>query len=411
MNEWWRLSPTPATRSVCLSDVEPSLNEKCKVLLVTNSVQIGGMEEHVRLLARHLDREKYHVTVAFPDWEPTDVFVPLLKAAADDVIIVTPDRRPGGPGSFREAFRLWLAVRRSGFHVAHLHCTNWEGALLAQAAVRLGGVKQIFITEHLAPDVAQPRWRCWMRQIQLRSVHLICVSEYNRRARQRFMRQPKSTSVVRNGIDTAKFDESIPAHTIDLARHEYGIPAGVPIVGTAIRLEEGKGVGDLVAGFAGIADLHPKARMLVVGDGLLRSDLEAQAEELGIADRTTFTGFVIDPRPLITLMDVFVLPVPFGSASIGLLEAMAMSKACIISFGSEGEAPVPGESGFWAEPHDPSSIAAHLDGLLSDPAELGRIGANARARVEKDFSATRVAQELGDLYLDPGDNTVPRGRG
>jgi len=389
----------PVLRSVHLVDVTQPPSKTRKVLLFTNSVQIGGMEEHVRLLSQHLDREKFHVTVVFPKWEPTDEFVPLLEMAADEVVTSTPDRRPGGRGALREAIRLWRTVRRSDFDVAHIHCTNWEGAVLAQMALRLGGVPRIFITEHLAPEAPQPYLRRQVRRWQMRSARLICVSEFNRRARGRFLREPKRVSVVMNGIDTAKFDEPIPPSASSLARREYGLPVGTPIVGTAIRLEAGKGVADLVDGFAAIADKHPAARLVIVGDGKRRADLEAQTERLGIADRTVFTGFVIDPRPLIDLMDVFVLPVPFGSASIGLLEAMAMGKACIISFGSDGEAPVPGESGFWAEPHEPLSIGAHLDRLLSDPDELARIGVNARVRVEEHFSAERVARELGELYL------------
>ena len=145
-------------------------------------------------------------------------------------------------------------------------------------------------------------------------------------------------------------------------------------MGSAIRLEPGKGVGDLVATFAIVSAAYPSAVLMIVGDGTSRPTLETQATEHGIADHVRFLGFKPDPRPYILNMDVFVLPVPFGSASIGLLEAMAMRRPCVITFGGEGEAVVPGENGFWAEPRTPSSIAEHVGTLLADDEMRQRFG-------------------------------------
>jgi len=372
---------------------------RTRLLVLTNSVQVGGMEEHVRLLAKDLDEDRFHVSVVFPQWAETDWFVDSLNDVADDVVQITPDRRHGWLKMPKQAVQLWQFARRNDFDVAHLHSTTYRGQLVMLAALRAGGINRTFLTEHLAPEIKPSifqRIERWAVTSLVTGV--VCVSERNRESRARFFHTPAaSTHVVANGIDLARFDEVRTDDDADV-RRRYSIPADAPIVGTAIRFEPGKGVDDLIGGFAITAHEHPTARLLLVGDGRLRSELERQVSDLGISDQVVFTGFVNDPRSLIAAMDVFVLPVPFGSASIGLLEAMALSRPCIITFGGDGEAVEHGRSGFWAKPADPRSIAHHIDLLLDDDAARLEMGAQARLRVEQAFTSSRVAEELSRLY-------------
>jgi glycosyltransferase involved in cell wall biosynthesis len=141
----------------------------------------------------------------------------------------------------------------------------------------------------------------------------------------------------------------------------------------------------------------------MVGDGSLRGELQLQAKRLNIEHRVHFVGFQDDPRPYLALMDVFVLPVPFGSMSIGLLEAMAMSLPVVMTFGGEGEAVEHGVSGYCAEPNDPSSIARYLTELLEDADRRRAMGRAARRRVADHFSSARVASSLADLYASAAD--------
>jgi glycosyltransferase involved in cell wall biosynthesis len=88
--------------------------------------------------------------------------------------------------------------------------------------------------------------------------------------------------------------------------------------------------------------------------------------------------------------------------SIGLLEAMAMQRAVIITFGGEGEAVVHGQSGFCAEPRNPDSIAHFVIQLLQDDTLRQQMGEAARQRIADTFSAQQVARTLGSLYSAPG---------
>ena len=142
----------------------------------------------------------------------------------------------------------------------------------------------------------------------------------------------------------------------------------------------------------------PEARLLLVGDGPLRDALERQVRALDIQDRVVFAGFQSDPRPYLSLIDAFVLPVPFGSASIGLLEAMAMRRAVIITFGGPGEAVEDGISGLWAPPRNPAGLAQAILRVLTQPDFAHELGDHARQRIEERFSSKTLARELLALY-------------
>ena len=142
----------------------------------------------------------------------------------------------------------------------------------------------------------------------------------------------------------------------------------------------------------------PGTHLLMVGDGPLRGALEQQAAALGLRDRVVFAGFQSDPRPYLSLMNAFVLPVPVGSASIGLLEAMAMRRAVIMTFGGKGEAVVDGKSGLCPPPRDPKALAEAILQVLLDPDFERQLGETARRRIEAAFSAQGVAAQLLALY-------------
>lgn len=382
--------------------------EKLRVLLFVNSIAVGGMEEHVKLLARHLDRDHFEVFAISPDWQPTQEFSHALGKAADHQALITPDRRYGRWRQIKETLQLIRQLRAWKIQVIHMHSTSYRGQQIAFLAARLAGVKRIYITEHLAPDTSLPFVERLSRDLFSKMVSgIVCVSEKNYRARASHIYTPPGrTIVVNNGVDVDDFTP-IPEQQLATLREQHNLPADAQIVGTVVRFEPEKGLNDLLDAFPAIRAACPQAHLLLVGDGSLRTALEQQAKDLGISNYVRFTGFQSNPRPFLDLMDVFVLPVPVGSMSIGLLEAMAMRRAVVITFGGKGEAVIHGESGFCAEPRNPASIADHVTQILQNPDMQRSFGEAARRRVEEEFSAQRVARVLGQLYRSaPGDTSL-----
>jgi glycosyltransferase involved in cell wall biosynthesis len=383
--------------------VKQALDERTRVLLFTNSVAVGGMEEHVELLARHLDRERFEVFAVCPDWEPTEPFSRSLGEAADHIALHTPDRRYGVRRMLLETFRLARQMREWRIQVIHMHSTSYRGQYYAFLAARLASVRKIFVTEHLAPDHELPRGERWRRDLFSQMISgIVCVSQKNYQARKTYLyTPPERTTVVNNGVDLDDFPP-IPAETLAQLRARYQLPNDAQIVGTAVRFEPEKGLNYLFDAMPQIKAACPNAYFLMVGDGSLRDELAAQAAQLGMTDYIRFVGFQGDPRPYLALMDAFVLPVPVGSMSIGLLEAMAMERAVVITFGGKGEAVIHGESGFCAEPRNADSIAEYIIQILQQPELKSTLGKAARQRIEAEFSAQQVARSLSALYTRTG---------
>lgn len=375
-----------------------------RVLLMTNSVAIGGMEKHVEMLARDLGHDAADVYAICPRWEETAPWAATLSqivGPTDHFAQITPDRRYGWLSLAKETVRLWRQLRRWRIQVLHLHLTTYEGGVWTVIAARLAGVQSIFCTEHLAPEHPLSSRRRLRRNLTTRCFNgIVSVSLKNRRAREQYLFTPANkTTVVNNGIDLTNFSPTPPQEIADL-RSQLGIPPNVPVVGTAVRFVEEKGLPYLLDAMPRVLAAAPDTYLLLVGDGPLREALEQQATALGYRDRVIFAGFQADPRSYLSLMDAFVLPVPFGSASIGLLEAMAMRRAVIITFGGDGEAVIDGETGLCPPPRDPEALAGAILRVILHP-DFGRqLGANARERIEQSFSSRNVATQLLALYQE-----------
>lgn len=120
-----------------------------------------------------------------------------------------------------------------------------------------------------------------------------------------------------------------PARVAEL-RAEFGLPqTGAFILGTAGRLDAGKGVAELLEAFAS-AELA-NAFLIIAGEGEERAALERLAGRLGIGGRVVFTGFRPDIRDLYGLFDVFVSNSRNESYGLAILEAAAAGVPVIAS--------------------------------------------------------------------------------
>jgi glycogen synthase len=373
--------------------------ERLRVALFTNSVAIGGMEKHVEMIAHDLDRREAEVYTICPRWDEIEPWAETLAANSDHHARITPDRRYGVVNLARETWRLYRQLRQWRVETLHMHLTTYRGGAWTLAAARLAGVKGVLCTEHLPPEAPLPFLQRFVRdRVTSQLDHIVCVSETNRAARESYLKTPpEKTVVVNNGIDVAPF-EPTPIEESNQLRASLGIPPDAKIVGTVVRLVEEKGLNYLVSAMPQVLASEPDTYLLIVGDGPLRTDLEEQATQLGIRDHVVFAGFQDNPRPYLSLMNAFVLPVPFGSASIGLLEAMAMRRAVIITFGGKGEAVEHEVTGLRLPPRDPAVLAEGILRVISDTSYERMLGENARRRIEEQFSSQGVARQLLDLY-------------
>jgi len=184
------------------------------------------------------------------------------------------------------------------------------------------------------------------------------------------------------------------------------IPDGVFAVGIAARLQPWKGQDVVIRAAASLLRARSHARLYIIGDAMFGFDkayadaLPRLAEELGIRERVSFTGFRNDVPELLAGLDVAihasVTPEPFG---LGLIEAMAAGTALIAAdAGAAREIVAPGVDGLLTPPGDHEALATALLALCDDPDrchELARAGWHtARER----FDAAEMTLKVEELY-------------
>ena len=146
-----------------------------------------------------------------------------------------------------------------------------------------------------------------------------------------------------------------------------------------------------------MADLAPDWQLVIVGDGPDADKLKSRAHDLGIADRTEFTGRT-DPWEYYARASIFALVSEYEGTSNALLEAMSMGVPPIISDTSGGnlELVKDGVSGLVTTQNDVSGLAEILRRLTSDEKLRQRLGNAASQRVSN-FSLESVADEWAAL--------------
>ncbi|MDE3051990.1 MAG: glycosyltransferase, partial [Nitrospirota bacterium] len=137
------------------------------------------------------------------------------------------------------------------------------------------------------------------------------------------------------------------------------------------------------------------------GDGSIRLDLMAKTHDLGITENVVFLGHREDTDELLQALDIFVLPSLSEGIPMALLEAMAASRAVVASrVGGIPEIVEDGFEGFLVEPMDPDSLAERCRRLIASPDVARKMGEQARKRVERDFSATAMADRVASVYKE-----------
>lgn len=190
---------------------------------------------------------------------------------------------------------------------------------------------------------------------------------------------PEKVKVVYLGAPVAEFGRQWSAGEIAAARRDLGIAPDDFAVGTITRLHDSKGNSYLVEAARTVLDRRPHARFLLVGEGPLRADLEAQAASLNLGDRFVFAGFVRDVPRALAAFDLSVFPSLWEGTPLTAFEALAAGKA-ILATDADGLRDIltSGHDAVIVPRRDPDALADQIVALADDPARRAVLAAHAR---------------------------------
>ena len=284
--------------------------------------------------------------------------------------------------------------------IIHIHVPN-PTAILAYLASRHSG--RLVVTYHsdiIRQKVMGRAFRPVLEKALRRSSAIIATSPNYITSSSILTTFRERCRVIPHGITVERFQNRDPRATARL-REQYG-PRAIISVG---RLIYYKGFKYLIQAMSKV-----EGRLLIVGDGPLRSELEREARNQRVADRVIFLGEVEDVVPYYHASDLFVLASVARSEAFGIvqLEAMACGKPVINTQLDSGVpfVSIDGVTGITVPPADADSLAAAINLLLDNPELRSKYGKAACQRVEQEFRLDQMVRRTFHLYTEIAEAPV-----
>jgi glycosyltransferase involved in cell wall biosynthesis len=372
-------------------------NSPRRLCYFLNSWTYGGVEEHVGLLCEKLPALGYELIVICDEIE---ALRPLHNRL--DALGVRRIALPAGSGVKQKlgfVQRLARLLRQEGVDLMHVQLIFNEGGRLPIAAGILAGVPMV-VSHHAAPQKLLP-----LRERLLRAPFLvpvrrfIAVSHANEIDQVRFMGLPaERVTTVHNGIVvSATPPDRVAAHQQLCA--ELGLPADSLLIGGVGRLSLQKGFSRLVAAIPAITSALPDARILFIGEGPLREELQTQIDSLGVRKSVIWMGFRRDVPRLLSALDVLAMPSLWEGLPLVLLEAFAAGcPAVATAVDGIPEVIDHGVSGFLVPPEDAAALGPRIVELLSNRNLAVAMSRAARAKAEASFAVDRMVENMLAVY-------------
>ena len=364
--------------------------EKLRILHVYKDYfpVLGGIENHVKLLAEHQAAQGHEVTVLVTSPGPRTMVevlngVQVIKAARLATVASTP-----------LSLSLPWQLSRQRPDLTHLHFPYPVGEM---AHYLLGRGWRAVLTYH--SDVVRQanllRFYAPLMRRLLRRVQRIIVSSPSYLESSAVLREFRyKCQVVPYGIERARFLAASAEQGLAI-RARYG---GGPLILFVGVLRYYKGLHYLLEAMPQIP-----ARLLIVGDGPMRGALQAQASALRLGDKVIFAGRVADEElpAYYRAADVFVLPASERSEAFGLVQLEAMTSGLPVVSTELGTGTsfvnLHGESGLVVPPKDPVALAQAINALLGDEPLRRRLGEGAKARSAL-FTVERMLAGIAEVY-------------
>jgi glycosyltransferase involved in cell wall biosynthesis len=248
-----------------------------------------------------------------------------------------------------------------------------------------------------------PRWQAYLfafvEKLAARflTAKIITVSDGERTmARQFGVGNPDLFVTVHSGVDLSAFSRRVDPSEQKAA---LGVPREAQVVGAVGRLSEQKNPLAFVRLAARVHEKNPSVHFVWIGEGPLEKQSRQLAIELGVKSVLHFAGQRVDVPADLRALDVFVMTSRWEAFSLALLEAMACGLPTVSSnLPGIAEALTDGESGYLHPVDDLDGMSASVLKILADRELARRMGANARRRVEQDFTRAQMIETLMQVY-------------
>lgn len=356
----------------------------------------GGGAAVVYDLCQSLDHSRYAIAVAMSE-DGGQMTSEKIRATGARFV---PVRIASG---FRPSEIMRLRQLIPNFDLLHVH--GPRAALFGRlAATTMRHRPRVVYTLHGFGAAHYPRAKrtamlALERSLSRATDRVVCVSAQERH----LVAQANIVSADRlvqidNGIDIAAY-QAPAGFDRQAYRSHAGFAADTQLIVTVSRLHPQKDIASLLQAMAKIRAELPRARLWIISDGPLRSELETLAAALRLTDIVTFAGFRSDISQILNAADLFVLATHWEGMPLVLLEAMSVGLPTI---GSDvigvNDVLAGTDAGRLVPPANPDALADAIREILQDEETRRSMGERGRALIQSRFTRERMAAQMTQLY-------------
>jgi len=359
-----------------------------RVMHIIWSLDLGGAEQVVVNLTRHLNRERFQPIVcclnekgryaSLVENEGIPIFEMNKKPKLDLFLIP----------------RLVKLIKRMEIDLIHTHL--FSANLWGRIAAKLAGVP-VISTEHgmdtwrNSIDLALDQW------LTSFNAKIVCVSEGVKKfySTRNYSLNGK-VKIIHNGIEIDKF---APASDRIEIRRQLGLGPDTHVVGIVGRLVPEKAHNDFIDAIKLLSDQDQQIRGLIIGEGKLLNQLKAKVIKMRLEDKIYFLGNRKELPILYQAMDVFVMSSLREGFPLTILEAMAAKVPIVATnVGGVGECIEHEKDGILVEPKNPKKLAEAIQRILTDQNLKEKLIHHANEKVRSRFSVQKMTKDHELLY-------------
>lgn len=374
------------------------LDPRPLVLHVVHRFDTGGLENGLANLINHMPVPAYrHAVLAL-----SEITGFRHRVVRSDVEFIALNKPPGQTAwQFPRLYQLFKQLQPHIVHSRNLAALEVQmPAWAAGIPVRIHGEHGHDLQDRGASGISHHRvrrfYRPWVH-------HYVALSADLQTYLQDTVRVPPAhITQICNGVDGVRFHPAPGG----LVPHIPGCPFDPQLhwlVGTVGRMQAIKDPLMLARAFAEALALVPalrtRLRLVMVGEGPLRTEVLSLLEDAGVAQWAWLPGERFDVPEVLRGLHAFALPSLSEGISNAILEAMASGLPVLATrVGGNTQLVLPGKTGFLVAPGDPADMAAQLVQLAGDPALAVQLGRAARLRMEDHFSLDRMVAAYQAVY-------------
>lgn len=372
--------------------------QRINLLYIITKLELGGAQKQLLSLVSHLDKDKFNIFL----FTAKDGLL-VSQAASIKGLALKKSRwleRPISPAKDIFALiQIYGFIKKNKIEIVHTHSS--KAGILGRWAARLAGIKVIIHTVHgWSFNDYQPALKrmffIWIEKISAKFSHkLIVVSHYDKqKGLDNYIGCESQYQLIRYGIDYSDFSGNNQG-----IRDELGIKSHDSVVGMISCFKPQKSPEDFVKLAALLIKDFSDLKFLLVGDGILRKDIEQLIYKFNLQGKVILTGWRRDIPAILSTLDVFVLTSLWEGLPITVLEAMASGKPVVVTHtGGVKEVISEGKTGFLVAQRDINKMREKIIILLKDKKLRKEIGDNAKASLGVNFSYQNKIDETQGLY-------------